>query len=156
MIQTAFERFYSKVLKADGNACWEWQGYLFPTGHGQFWLNGRDIKASRAAWILHNGHVSPKDYVCHTCDNARCVRIDHLYLGTHQTNMRDVKERQRRRWVNSPHNKLTWADVAEIRASVDAPNTLAGKFGVSRTTIDRVLKQSDVYWPESSRPQVGA
>lgn len=29
----------------------------------------------------------------HHCDNKKCVRPDHLYLGTQKENIRDIKER---------------------------------------------------------------
>ncbi len=93
------ERFWSRVEKTDG--CWLWRGHCDRLGYGQFWLGPGHTSAHRAAWILTNGFIPDGLNVLHTCDNCRCVRPGHLFLGTHLDNMRDMvtKGRQRNRWT---------------------------------------------------------
>lgn len=87
-------RFWEKALIGDG--CWEWQASRYPKGgHGQFHLDGHMVRAQRVAWILFYGEIPEGMSVLHHCDNAPCVRPDHLYLGTQADNMHDVKERGR-------------------------------------------------------------
>lgn len=141
------DRFWSKVrIDAAPDACWEWQGFCYPTGHGQFCFNGRDIKASRAVWMLYNVvSLCSEDYICHTCDNPCCVRLDHLYKGTHQTNQADKRGKFSYRHENAPYVKLDWNKVAALRALQGACTQIvaAQKFGISPTTVRRVWNAED-------------
>lgn len=153
---TPKERFLARILKQP-NGCWEWQGFRFKkTGHGQFWLDGHDIKAQRAAWILYVGEIPGSLYVLHKCNNARCVNPDHLYLGTHQDNMRDVALSGSRRNHGGTYKKLDWDKVHQIRQVESTPRNkriLARDFGVSITTIERVMRQAERGgWREVDRP----
>ena len=81
--QTTKERFYSHVKKLPGrNACWEYQGALDGFGYRNFKLNGKVISAHHVVWILESKEAIGDQQVLHHCDNPRCVRIKHLYLGT--------------------------------------------------------------------------
>lgn len=75
--------------------CWEWQGPLGATGYGQIHIHGRTLKAHRAAFVVKYGWLPRKLYICHTCDNRRCCNPNHLYAGTHQDNMNDMRVRRR-------------------------------------------------------------
>lgn len=98
-------RFWAKVNK-DGptqphmdTPCWLWTGAK-GYGYGQFWVAGKLLKAHRVAWFIANSHIS-NDFACHHCDNPTCIRADHLFLGTHSDNMRDMTTKGR----NGSHTK---------------------------------------------------
>jgi hypothetical protein len=91
-------RFWSKVEFGDG--CWLWTASTNGSAkhqYGQFSVGGRKVGAHRAAWTLSRGPIPDGYFVCHDCDVTRCVRPDHLFLGTHSDNMWDasIKGRQR-------------------------------------------------------------
>lgn len=96
---TADERFVIRV--AYGLGCWEWMGSYFGTGYGQFTVRmGRTRKnwiAHRYAWARTFGPIPDGLWVLHRCDNPKCVRPDHLFLGTHADNMADMKAKGRGR-----------------------------------------------------------
>jgi hypothetical protein len=90
--RTLEERFWSKV-KTEG-ACWLWQGSTSGSlAYGQF--RGRSHRpefAHRVSWQLANGPIPDGAWVLHRCDVPRCVRPDHLYLGTPWDNAQDTVE----------------------------------------------------------------
>lgn len=133
--------FWSRVHKT--SSCWEWTGRLCPKGYGMFTVRNQCISAHRLSYIMHHGQaLVAKQYVCHHCDNRRCVNPAHLYLGSHDDNMRDMRERGRAyRWngkrcgTGNPASRLTEAMVIEIRASREHSQALADKYGVTLTTV---------------------
>lgn len=104
------ERFDASYVVDPSTGCWNWTGAVGrSTGYGQIANKGVQLAAHRAAWLLFRGPIPPaktKDYfgtcVCHRCDNRRCVNPDHLFLGTHQDNMRDMIAKGRMAWRAKP------------------------------------------------------
>lgn len=140
------ERFWSQVARSD-DGCWEWTGRRKKNKKQHYGLvrvyvgkrNGRSVKrqfmAHRVAWELTNGPIPAGLFVCHHCDNPPCVRLDHLFLGTHKDNAADAQAKGR---LNVPHPrisgalKLYWArdpraDRHRARVGVAARATLARK-----------------------------
>lgn len=131
------DRFWTRVDKSSD--CWNYQDGS--RRYGRVTLeNGRRIYAHRFSWELHFGPVSSGMYVCHHCDNPRCVRPDHLFLGTMADNQRDMVLKGR------STTRLTASQVRDIRTRYGAggitQQTLASEFGCHQRTISRiVLKQ---------------
>lgn len=71
--------------------CLLWVG---ETGSGRPYItvDGKNKLATHVAWFLQYG-VWPK-FLCHRCDNPRCVAIDHLYEGDHAANQADRRTKE--------------------------------------------------------------
>lgn len=76
------ERFNKKHKINADTGCDEWTAGINSYGYGAFGLNGITQSASRSAWELFVGPIPSDKQVLHKCDNRKCVKIDHLYLGT--------------------------------------------------------------------------
>ena len=100
------ERFWSYVRKVDGDGCWEWTSKNGAKGYGRMpmrWQDGYTVEegAHRIAWMLTRGDPGTL-YVLHKCDNRKCVRPDHLFLGTQGDNVRDCVAKGRWRGPHGP------------------------------------------------------
>lgn len=80
-------RFLTKVEKTED--CWLWKSQRNRQGYGQYTLNYKTLLAHRYHWEVVNGPIPDGLFVLHRCNNPSCVRPEHLYLGTHQDNMKD-------------------------------------------------------------------
>ena len=95
------------ACKVAESGCVEWQ--LSTTrGRGRITLAGKRVYVHRALWELAIGPVEGDLLVCHGCDNALCVNPAHMFLGTHEDNMRDMvaKGRSTKGRSLSPERRL--------------------------------------------------
>lgn len=142
--ERAVKLFWRRVVKSDD--CWIHPGNPGGT-YARISVGGKQIVAHVVSWVLHNGSIPNGMKVCHKCDNPRCVRPDHLFLGTHADNMRDMVEKGRHyRFKSNTHplSDLTAQDVLFIRESIaskkETMKSLSGKFGVTFQCIMRIVR----------------
>lgn len=102
--KTTEQRFWDKVDKNGpimpgmDTPCWIWLASKhIDDGYGGFQFNGKYGKAHRYSYLLHNGELPEDLEIRHICHNPACVNPDHLVLGTHTDNMRDLALSGRRK-----------------------------------------------------------
>ena len=88
------ESLYKKT-KIDDNGCWNWLGAKDPDGYGRACYMNKTPMAHRLSYQFSKGLIPEGMCVCHTCDNRACINPLHLWLGTHQDNMDDKKNKGR-------------------------------------------------------------
>lgn len=138
------ERFWGKIEKTDG--CWIWKASLDGKGYGQVNIGGRIKRAHRVSFELIRGEIPSGLSVLHSCDNRKCVRPDHMFLGTALDNVRDMDAKGRR--VSRPHigEDHAMAILSENQAREVLHRALAGEnqheiaaeFGISNVTVSAI------------------
>lgn len=124
--------------------CWNWNRGIMTDGYAQIAINRKPMHASRAVWIVLHGPIKKGLYVCHRCDNPKCVNPDHLWLGTPTQNTQDKIKKGR---ANSPNGgkhwnaKLTEQQVAAIRSDSRSCKILSAEYGVSFSHICSIKRR---------------
>jgi hypothetical protein len=145
------ENFWERVQKTP--TCWLWTAGTDKDGYGKL----RRTKAHRIAWEMQYGPIPEGLMVCHHCDNPRCVRHDHLFLGTNSDNQRDAIQKGRK--VILRGEACSWArlqstdivPIFELAIQGISQRVIAQAYGVSQTSISDVLRRKR--WLNLSIPQ---
>jgi len=168
-MKTADERFWEKVSKNE-DGCWEWiAGKNGTMGYGSFSFEGRQYQAHRWIYEQLNGKQAVGIEVCHHCDNPKCVRPDHLFVGTKSDNMLDCASKGRNAMQRNPqrsrlregqhlwqakgerqgHAKLTQEMVLSIRGMAQSGvrvAAIAEQYGVHPAHIRKLVLRKAWGW----------
>lgn len=165
-------RFMSQVIPEPNSGCWLWLGHAmkgyYGSLRGRFWVDydPGQILAHRASYLMFKGKIPEGVLVLHKCDVSLCVNPDHLYLGNHSDNVKDMVDRgraffqrhptqcasalekgrqfnfghQRTRGEKNPKARLSWDQVREIRIDSRSAVKLSPIYGVSMTAIYNIRR----------------
>jgi len=128
------------------SGCMLWPHTASEKGYGAITRSGEKWLTHRLVYEVKVGHVPAGMFVCHHCDTPRCVRPEHLFLGTHRDNMAD--KRRKGRCSSGEQNgnaKVTDAQVGDIRAAYRAGSTLieiGERFGLHFSTVSDIVRGS--------------
>jgi hypothetical protein len=129
--------------------CWEIMCRLDKHGYGVIGVGKfKKYLAHRLSYEVFVGEI-PKDiFVCHTCDNPRCINPDHLFLGTAYDNAQDAKNKGRLYTTygeRSGLHKLTTEQVKAIREDSRMGTVIAKEYGVCKSTICMIKNRTSRY-----------
>ena len=131
------------------NGCLECTSHgLAGSGYPAVGWKGSPHRLARVVFENTYGPIPAGMYVLHICDNRLCLNPEHLFLGTHGDNMRDMIAKSRQRGAvgkDNSHAKLTEKEVAKIIKDSRPSREVATKYGVNKSTVLRI--RSGKYWP---------
>jgi hypothetical protein len=145
------ERFWEKT-KPDG-ACIVWIGNVNKTtGYGNFEASDpgskrhrgfKAVSAHRFVYQRVTGYSLPSHIlVMHSCDNRRCVSLQHLSHGSYKANAQDALNKGRLLRGEQRAIKLSDSQILEIRrlCSLGHPQAAVGElFNVHQVTISKIV-----------------
>lgn len=144
--------FWGNIKKRCKGFCWEWTKGCDSSGYGEFYISGTNTggrnfgthRVSMAIYLKRN--LSINEWVLHQCDNPRCVRPAHLFLGTQQDNMTNkVSKNRQNKGESHGRAKLTSKQVITIRQLYKTKHytckDLSKKFNVSKDLIARIINR---------------
>lgn len=152
-IPSVLDRMFAHRQIDSTSGCWLWTGATVSSKaypYGVIRIDYRLEKVHRLAAIFFLG-LSPWSSlkVCHSCDNPRCWNPAHLFVGTQNDNVQDMRRKGRKATgAQAGKTHLTADDVAEIRRLRKARVTCAvigSKFGITRQAVSRIAR--GVRWP---------
>ena len=148
-----FQKKYANLFDVLQNTqrngtCKEWQGALNKDGYACCNAYGlfKSQLLHREVFYLAKGFRP--DVVMHACDNRRCINPNHLFEGSPEANLLDAWLKERHA-VGSKNGraKLTEKIVARMRKerhkNKQTYKDLSNKFGVSLSTVGRVLQNTN-------------
>ena len=163
--QSVLARFQSKINKEgktpthrpELGSCWIWTAGITKNGYPQFYIAGKNYLGHRVSWLIETGK-NPEPLVLHKCDNKKCVRHSHHFLGSSADNSSDMVSKGRsakgfksgkytqpestKRGENHGNAKLKPDDIAEIVRLYESGismEKIASMRSVESTIIGRIL-----------------
>jgi hypothetical protein len=122
-------KIIENIVIDETTGCWNWLKTK-PDKDGYRYING--IAAHRLSYEIFKEKIPPGMMICHNCDNPSCINPDHLYCGTSQTNMDDMKKRGRS--LTGDKNPSKRIEVREKISKNNAMNKIENKIKISTST----------------------
>lgn len=115
------DEIMARVEFEPNSGCWLWPGSSRRDGYGTIMVNKQVRYAHRVSYEAHFGLIDSDQLVLHSCDTPRCLNPDHLSLGTHDDNMRDMSARGRVGSARTPYRRLSERESLFIARTMNQP-----------------------------------
>jgi hypothetical protein len=127
--------------------CWLWHQFLTIHGYGQLTFRKKIYKAHRFSYETFIGKIPKGLFVCHKCDEPSCINPDHLFLGTHLDNVKDMVNKKRHSFGERKINSKVTAVSAQIirecwsKFGRGSQDRIASYFNISQSNVSMIASR---------------
>lgn len=144
-MKTLEERIAEKISVNSKTQCHEWLGSTTKKGYGMIWVDNGMKLVHRVRYEMTYGPIDQGNVIRHKCDNPKCSNPEHLIIGTHAENMKDMVVRNRQATgIKNGRAKITPEIVKQIINSNKSQTEIAKEFGISQSQVGRIKR--GVHW----------
>ena len=114
--------------------CWPWKNKV-NAKDGRPYITIQGIRRPSYVIVLelHSGEQADGRYALHSCDNRICCNPFHLSWGDHQSNMDEMKERERH---GLP--KIVVRAILKLLKEGKTQQEIANLYGISREAVSAI------------------
>lgn len=124
-------------IEKQENGCWLYKKST-SGAYSKFRWERKWFSAHRISYEVFNGKIVDDKWVCHSCDNPKCVNPKHLFLGDASENRRDALSKNRIPIGEKCHfSKFSDTQICEMR--------LLKKEGFTYERLSRIFNCSIVH-----------
>jgi hypothetical protein len=138
--RTLLARLHAGAQRNAQTGCLEWQR-LRRSGYGLMSWQGKMSSTHRLSWQAHFGPIPAHLFVCHVCDNPRCIAIEHLFLGTPKQNVADMHRKGRARQGTTVLSEPLVAEMKRRFCLGAGAREVATAFGLVYATVQAVKNE---------------
>lgn len=120
---TLIEKF-KKYVEVTESGCWEWRAAATPGGYGNLYIDGipSPHAAHRKSYELFVDEIPEGLLICHRCDNPKCIRPNHLFVGTQKDNQIDSANKGRKHTQLHGHSDIAKRKIGDASKAMWADN----------------------------------
>lgn len=137
---------FPDLIREEGE-CLIWLGWADKAGYGKVKYEGKLWLVHRLAWYTEKNKSIKGINILHHCDNPPCLKIEHLFEGSHSDNLKDCWDKGRREKSHEgethPSAKLSANEVIAILSDNRTHTAIAKEYGVSRPAISLIKERKN-------------
>jgi len=135
------QNFYRDVIIRNG--CWKWKKAKERNGYARVEVGKRKVKQAHiVSYLIHKGEIPEGRLVLHSCHCRECTNPEHLHLGSHKQNMKEMVEADRQ--AKGKKHGMAKLEEEQVKIIKDLlkkgieGSKIAKMFNVSKVSISNI------------------
>jgi hypothetical protein len=131
------------------NGCLECHLKPNKAGYSPIQVGGRGgikWRVHRLVYSVKKGEVPRHLMVLHSCDNRRCIELNHLFIGTAKDNTQDMMNKGRHKYITPNNQKIDPQRIYNLYNKGYDRFDIAGALDISPTTVWNYISNRGPYY----------